>query len=341
MDLASLNALALPLAAACSGVVSAAELRQVGADRHAVTRACEDAWQRPLTGIYVVDGRAMTDRVRAHIAVKHAGLGAVVTGLLACRWHGLRWVPDSAAVHVLVEPDRRRQSSDQWVLVRRFQDLDELETVAAHGLRVAPVAQAVVDGARELRSLRDVRGLVLGAVADKRCTTDELREILDRGAVAGTALARRACLDADRGAASPPEAELVDRLLRTGVPFYCNVEVWVGEQFLGIADVWLVGTGVGGELDSKECHGDEEPLDRTLLRDKRFVRAGVDLGHISPTRFRANPDGFCATLLAEAARRAAAGLREPEGLRLVPRGPLLQGSARGKRPYRPSGTSRP
>jgi hypothetical protein len=341
MNLAALNALALPLAAPSSGVVSAAELRLAGADRHAVSRASRSAWQRPLTGIYVVDGRPITEPVRAHIAVKHAGPGAVVTGLLACRWHGLRWVPESTAVHVLVDPDRRRQSSNLWVLVRRFADLDQLETSAAHGLRVAPVAQAVVDGARELGSLRDVRGLVLGAVADKRCTTEELREILDRGAVAGTALARRACLDADRGAASPPEAELVDRLLRTGVPFYCNVEVWVGEQLLGIADVWLVGTGVGGELDSKECHGDADPLDRTLVRDKRFVRAGLDLGHISPRRFRDNPDGYCATLLAEAARRAALGLQEPEGLRLVPRGPLLQGSLRAKRPYPSSRPARP
>lgn len=122
---------------------------------------------------------------------------------------------------------------------------------------------------------------------------------------------------------SPPEAELVDRLLPRGAPFYVNCEVWLDDVLLGVPDVWLVGTGVGGEMDSQERHGTPELLDATLARDKRFARAGLVLEHVTPQRFRAGPDAFVTGLLREAVRRRALGLAEPPGLLLVPRGPLL------------------
>jgi hypothetical protein len=306
------------------GVVTAEELRVGGADRAVITRLVDDGrWRRLARGLYLTVPGPLTEVVKAHAAVKHAGPGAVLTGLLAARWLGLRWVPDPTAVQVLVPADRRRHSSEAFVLVRRHAGLEMLPTSTHEGLPVAPVAKVVVDAARELHSLQDVRGVVLAAVADGLCTTEQIRSVLAAGAVAGTKLVRRACLDAERGAVSPPEAELVDGLLPLGVPFYCNCEVWLGEELLGIVDVWLVGTGVGGELDSKQFHADALRLDATLLRDKRFHRATLSLQHISPLRYRSAPGAFHATLLGEVAAREAAGLPEPAGLRLVPRGPLL------------------
>ena len=334
MDKHTLYALAARLGADSHGVVTAAELRGAGADPDAVAAALEREWQRtPLRGVYIIDDRPITDVVKGHAAVKHAGPDAVVTGLLACHWYELRWVPESEAVQVLVEPERRRRGSEGWVLVRRFCDINRLATIEYEGLLLAPIAQSVVDGSRELSELQDVRGLVLGAVADGRCTAKELLAILDAGAVAGTALARRACRDAERGATSPPEAELVDVLLGYGVPFYCNVEVWVNGEFLGVADVWLVGTGVGGEQDSREHHGDSDKLDSTLLRDKRFTRAGAVLAHVTPTRFRLAPDAFVWEMFHEVLNRQAKGLGDPPGLELRPRGPLLQGNVRTPPPY--------
>lgn len=194
------------------------------------------------------------------------------------------------------------------------------------------MAQVIVDAARELvgrqrvsdaQKLQEIRGLVLGAVADKRCSVEEIRGVLERSAPAGTAFVRRACLDAERGCTSPPEAELVDALVGRGVPFYVNCEVWVDGVLLGVADVWLVGRGTGGEMDSREWHGDEDGLDATLLRHRGFAGASLSLEHVTPKRFRQAPQAFVGQLLGEAVHRQQRGVGEPTGLVLVPRGPLL------------------
>jgi hypothetical protein len=323
MDLATLLALGRLLGSGSHGAVTAAELRLAGAPPDLIKTALVVHWQRQLTGIYVTDDREITEVVKAHVAVKHAGEGAVVSGLVAARLLGYRWVPDSAQVQVLIEAERRRRSSEGWVLVRRFVDIHLLKTISLHGLEIAPAPKLLADAARELRQLRDVRGLVLGAIADERCTAEELRAVLDSGAVAGTALARRACLDAERGATSPPEAELVDALLELGLPFYCNVEIWLDGVLLGVADAWLVGTGVGAELDSREFHAEGALLDDTLLRDKRFSRAGLELCHITPGRYRRDPQAFLRELLQAVMARRSQGQAEPAGLTLRPRGPLL------------------
>ena len=216
----------------------------------------------------------------------------------------------------------RRQSGDD-VLVRRAADLADLPTWSWGGVPVAYPARLVVDGARECQSLRDVRGLVLGAVADRWATTDDLLALLDAGAVRRTAWTRRAVLDAWRGAASPPEAELVDELLGCGHPFYVNPEVRLNGRLLGVVDVYLVGTGVGAEMDSRERHDDVEALDDTLARHDHADRFGLRLVHVTPGRFRADPAAFRARLLAEVADRRRRGLGEPAGLEVLPRGPLL------------------
>lgn len=305
------------------GLVLAHDLRAAGVSGKELAAAARAGdVSRVLRGVYRV-GRLDDELLRARAALRYAGQGALVTGLLGCRLHGLRWVPPTDVVHVLVGPDVRRAPSELWVRVRRCRDAVGLESTWVDGIPVAPVTQCLLDAARESGSLRDVRGLVLGAVADRRCTTEQLRHALARTAVAGTAHVRRACLDAERGAASPPEAELVDALLPSRVPFYVNCEVLLGDALLGVTDVWLVGTGVGGEMDSKERHGDADLLDATLARDKRFSRAGLVLEHVTPTRFRAAREAFVALLLREAARRRACGQAEPPDLRLVPHGPLL------------------
>lgn len=315
------------------GVVSARELRAAGVDMSVVPRLVRNGtWTRLWRGMYLAAAHPPGPLVRAHAAIKHADLrhvdaaaapSAVVTGLSGARALGLRWVPQTERVQVLVGPEVHRRSIED-VLVRRAADVGGISTWCWGGVRVADAARLVVDGARECRSLRDVRGLVLGAVADGHVAPGELLALLDRGAVGGTAWCRRAAGDAERGAASPPEAELVDDLLGCGHPFYVNAEVRVGGRFLACPDVYLVGTGVGAEMDSKERHGDADALDATLLRHARAQAHGISLLHVTPARYRRDPAAFRARVLDEVADRARRGLREPAGLQVVPRGPLLR-----------------
>lgn len=314
-------------------VMSAQALRLRGARPASITAALDAReLQRPLKALYVPAQLAITGPLLAELAIEHAGEGAVLTGLMAAEWLGLRWVPEATEAHVLVAHERRRRSTEGRVLVRRCRWVDELDTVLLHGVPVAPVPQVLVDAARELGKREDlrapaklqaVRGLVLGAVADRRCTVQEIREVLERSASSGTALVRRACVDAERGCSSPPEAELADALVKRRVAFYVNCEIWVDGVLIGVADVWLVGRGTGGELDSREWHGEEDLLDATLVRHGRFRDATLSLEHITPTRFRQAQTAFLDRLFAEAARRDRLGLAEPAGLVLVPRGPLL------------------
>jgi hypothetical protein len=228
--------------------------------------------------------------------------------------------------------------------VCRTNSLERVETWEYEGLTVACVPQAVIDACRQLQTdkatrkapalaLRDVRGLVLGAIAKGRCTATELEVVLSQGSIRFTAKIRRALVDASRGAASPPEAELVDGLLPYGIPFYCNVEVWVDGVFVGVADVYLVGTGVGGELDSVQEHAEEARLDATMVQDDRFKDVDIDLRHVTPSRYRSDPEKYHRTLLRAARARLDAGSGDPPGLELRPRGPLMCGPLSADTPY--------
>jgi hypothetical protein len=306
-------------------VVLARDLRALGATGVDVARLCSrGVLTREVTGVYSTGDAVAGDLHRARVALAHAGEGAVITGTLGARLLGLRWIPDTGKAHTLIPPERRRATTECWVLVRRCSWLYTLATVDVDGLAVAPVAQVVVDAAREVKHLGDARGVILGAIADGRCTVEEVRTILGRSAVGGTALARQACCDAERGATSPPEAEAAELFLGRGVPFYVNCEVWLDGVLLGVVDIWFVGTGVGAELDSREHHAEPDVLDATLLRDKRFSKPGLELHHVTPTRLRGAPEALVQTVFASIADRQARGITEPPGLVLKPRGPLLQ-----------------
>lgn len=332
MRIEQVVALGAELGRSSHGVVSARELRDAKADMSVVARlVAGGTWTRLWRGMYSTGTHPPGPLARAHAAVKHAGLRhpdarpaprVVVSGLAGARALAMRWVPESDRVQVLVGPGVQRGSTSQ-VLVRRAADVATVSTWNWGGLPVADPARLVVDGTRECRSLQDARGLVLGAVADEWADPDRLLALLDAGAVGGTAWARRAARDAQRGAASPPEAELVDDLIGCGYPFHVNPEVRVRGRFVGVVDVYLVGTGVGAEVDSKERHGEQEALDDTLGRHEHASRSGLTLVHVTPTRYRADPAAFRARLFEAVADRRRRGLGEPDGLTLRPRGPLL------------------
>lgn len=311
---------------ACSrgGVVLAPDLRRAGVtgrDIQVARHAGE--LERWAMSTYILGGTPDTPLQRGAAALAVAGPGSVLSGLWAARVLGLRWIPDGGPVMVLVPGDRRRRGSEAWFEVRRCTGVEDVPTLSVAGLPIAHVSQVVVDACRQADSLQDVRGIVLGAVADGRCTVAEILQVVERSASAGTRWVRRACQDAERGAASPPEAEAADAFLGAGLPFYVNCAVYLDDVLLGVVDVWLVGRGTGGELDSREWHAEADALDSTLLRDRTFSRAGLSLEHITPMRFRGSPAAFVQALHNEADRRTALGMAEPAGLRLEPRGPLL------------------
>lgn len=301
-------------------VVTAAELRQLGTSLDVADRQVRGGrWQRAARGIYLTHARSATDAELVAVARAYSGRDAVITGALVLRQLGLRWVPPYAQVHVLVRPEVSGMSSG-LVEVTRTNDVGQLETWTRYGGSLACAERAVIDTARGLPTLADVRGVVLGAVADRWADPAALRAILDAGQRNGSALTRRAIGDAERGCASPPEAELVDALVGRGVRFYVNPELWLDGVLIGCPDVWLVDRGVGGEIESRERHEtDVRLVESTYDRHERFAAACLELVHLSVRRVRRNAVETADHLLARVPLRPP-----PDRLVIRPRGPLLR-----------------
>lgn len=315
------DVLARAMAAAVNDVVTVAELTKAEVSpRFAQRMVARGRWQRVARGTYVTHTRPLTNLELARAAAAYVDGRCIVTGLLVLDLHNARWLPTWRNVHVLVPEDVRRPSSLR-VRVSRSKAFDAIDTWTMGELRFASTPQAVIDAARCTRTLRDVRGIVLAAVADKLATAAELSTILDAGQRNGSALTRRAIGDATRGCASPPEAELVDAMIGRGMPFLVNPEIWLDGVRLGFADVWLVGTAVGGEVESDERHGDEEGRTATYDRHERFADGGLELVHLSVARIRRNVVAAAVHLLGRAASSVAP---VPAGLVVVPHGPVLR-----------------
>jgi hypothetical protein len=276
-------------------------------------------WQRGARGIYLTHPDPPTDGELCQVARAHVGEDFIVTGLVVLRALELPWLPRDPRIHVLVPPDSRRSSST-LVRVTRTSSYDQLTTWVHYGCRLADPTRATLDAARSVSTLREARGVVLGAVASGCSAVADLTTLLESGQRNGSALARRAISDAARGCASPPEAELVDGMVGCGVPFYVNPELWHQGVPLGSPDVWIVGTGTGGEVESQERHGDTAGVENTYDRHERYAAAGLDLVHLSVGRIRRDLGEATDYLLL----RARSGPPAPPGLVIRPRGPLLR-----------------
>jgi hypothetical protein len=163
----------------------------------------------------------------------------------------------------------------------------------------------------------------MSALNGKHVTAAALRQELDAGPRRGSGLCRHALDDWDDGARSAPEAEAADALraeVRAGrcPRFLLNPVLMVDGVEVGSPDVYVPGTGVGNEMDSRRHHGSIDDLDATLLRHRGFAAAGVRLEHVTPSRFRRAPGLWAAEFAALATSYLG---QEPAGLAVVPVGP--------------------
>ena len=310
---------ALDLGRRTTGAVSATALRSAGVSLDVADRQVKAGrWQRGARGVYVLHDRPLGPEDLARVGHAYVRAPCVVTGLIAAHLLGVRWLPPADRVHVLVDDPLRRPSSG-LVHVTRAAPLGEVPRWSWSGIQVAAPERAVVDAALACTRLRDARGVVLGAVEERWASWECLAEVLAERRRNGSALVRQALLDAERGCASPPEAELVDALVGCRRPFLANPDVWRDGRYLGRPDVWLVGTDTGGEVDSVERHGSADDTESTYDRHERFDSSSVQLVHLSVRRIRQDPAAAAAHLLGRGAGRAA-----PPGLVVRPRGPLLR-----------------
>lgn len=306
-------------------LVTRRELVAAGIDLDIALRATRrGSWTEVVPGAWWRAPVDVTRGLRQTAALQLLGPAAALTGVDACQHYGLRDVPEDGRVDVVV-PHRLRRDLGPSVRLHRTTLCVDSDVMA--GRRWARPVRAVHDACTG-RPLQDVRALVAAAVGDGWVGSADLRRLVDAGPRRGSAALRRALDDVDAGARSAPEAEAAEAVAdavrrRRLPPFLLNPRLLLDGRLVLVPDLWLVGTGLGAELDSVRHHGSYDALDATLDRHERAAAYGIVLVHRSPRRLRADPAGLVDELV-----RRLPDCPAPPGLVVVPQGPVLPGPRR-------------
>lgn len=236
-----------------------------------------------------------TERQLVAVALLYGGPAALLNGLLACRWHGVRRgpAPPPGRVHLLIPHNRQLRSTD-FVVVERARRL--LTPVGRNGARLAPVARACVDAARRLRSAVDVTELLADAIQRGLCDVAELVAELAASGRRGSAVPRAVLAEVSAGVRSAAEREAKRLWPHTGLPEpWWNAPVYDRSgTLLGVADAWCDDVALAWEIESYAFHLSPASYARTVARSARLT-AGVVVVPTLPTRLRCDRAGVPAT----------------------------------------------
>jgi hypothetical protein len=291
------------------GAITVSMLEELGVSQRTAYRRCVPGgpWQRPLPGVVVLNDGQPTRRQLVEAALLYVGGDALITGLEACRMHGLRAVPDDPTVHVLIPHERRVKDSD-YVTVERT--IRYPRPVERDGVPLAPLPRAVLDACRRLRAFDPSRALE--AVQRGRVSPGVLESELTTGSQRGTAVPREVLKDVLAGARSVAEMDGQRVWERTRLPpLAWNVDVFdQNGRFVARPDGWCDSVALAWEIDSYEYHFKRADYARTLQRNARYAAAGIAVVQTLPTRLRTEPDVVAAELVA--AHRAASARPRPD-----------------------------
>jgi hypothetical protein len=286
------------LLASRHGAIKVSTLVELGVPpRTAYRRCAEDApWQRLLPGVLLLGNLPPTRRQLVEAALLYAGPESVITGLEACRRHGVRSLPDYHQVHLLIPHDHRAISSD-YVVVERTMRMPK--ATVRDGIRLAPLTRSVLDACRRFTSQDAARALITEAVQRHQLPPHWLVHELEAGSARGTAVPRAVLKDVVTGARSVAEIDAMRVWERTGLPRpVWNVPVQNGDgEHIAVPDAWF-DVGLAWEIDSYAFHFHREDYAKTISRNARYAAAGVAVLQTLPNRLRTNPESVAAELIA-------------------------------------------
>ena len=297
--------------AADRGVFRAAQLSRLGVPSPTIYRRCRGSgpWRRVLPGIIMLSNGAPSSDQMIAAALAYGRPGAMITGLEACRRHGItRGLPvATTTVHILI-PHTRQLRSTEFVHVERSERLPR--PVVRNGVPLAPVPRACIDAARRLRAAPQVAELLADAVQRGRCDLANLRQELAACSRRGTAVPRAVLADVGAGIRSAAElaARRVWRRSRLPEPWWNARLRDEHGRLLGIADAWWDDVGLAWEIDSLAWHLSPGDYARTTERAARLAAAGILVVPTLPARLRDHPE-LVAEELRDAYRAAQARSR--------------------------------
>lgn len=241
-------------------------------------------WQTLLPGIYLTTQGVPTGKQRVMAAFLYPANAIAVTGPAALSYHSIP-AGNGDAIDILVPMECRR-------LDYRFARLHRTSLVPdrtyADGLiRVAMPARAIADTARQAGSFSEVRAVVAGGVQRGKVTVAELAEELRAGPVRGSASFRAALAEVADGVRSSAEGDLHTLIRRERLPApLFNARLFVGGEFLAVADAWWQEACVAAEVDSRQWRLSPDDWEKTLARHTRMTSLGILVLHFPPRRIR-------------------------------------------------------
>lgn len=308
------------------GVATARQLMALGVSERTVYNRCLPGgpWRRLLPGVIGLFSGTPTLEQYVLAALLLCGPDAMVTGLEACRRHGIRRGPvrggdhgeQPVEIHVLV-PATRQVRSVGYVHVERTNRLPP--AIVRGGIPLAPVPRACIDAARRLTQPGEVTELLADAVQRGLCTITALVQEIGHTTRRGTAIPRSVLRDVAEGVRSAAERQAKAVWRQSGLPeAWWNVAVHDEEgRFLGIADCWVDDVAMVWETESTEWHLSPADHDATVERAAAFTAAGAVYTATKPRKLRTDPQGVAALLRATYER---ARVRPRPGLTAVPQG---------------------
>lgn len=208
----------LPLADAQMGVVSRAQLAELGVTRHHVRRQLDaQRWQAIGTRVVALMTGALDPEQQLWVAVAHCGVSSPLATLTSLEVQGLRgWEPQKR--HVLV-PHSTRVPPLEGVVIHQSRAIDPGDVVIRRGLPCTSVPRSTLDAAAAMQHQNSSKGLVIAVVQQRLATADDLlRELERRPTQPFRADLRTALQRSAEGAESLREVEVGSLLREAGFP---------------------------------------------------------------------------------------------------------------------------
>lgn len=265
------------------GVATARQLVAAGIPERTVYNRCRDGgpWRRLLPGVVLLGNGEPTLDQLVRAALLFGGPSALLTGVEACRRHGLRRGPARPTAHrgltkiAILVPASRQLRSTGFVEVSRTSRMPPPDI--RDGIPLAPIVRACADAVRSLESAAEITELMSDAVQRGLCTVAALAAELAEGSRRLTATPAEVLRDVADGVRSAAERDAKRLWARSGLPEpWWNAPVYAPDgTLLGKADCWLDDVAMAWEIESSQWHMSPADHDYTVERAATFVAAGV------------------------------------------------------------------
>lgn len=272
------------------GLLTRRQVLAAGVSPAALRWQLSHGWTAVLPGVLAAFTGSLTSRQRLIAGQLLAGDEAVMSGLTAASWHGVLAAAGTPLVWLQV-PGRLRARRHGFVVVRRTSRPDP-GAWDRGPLRIASPPRAVLDAARDARSAAQARAIVIEAVQRGITRCADLRHELETGAIRGSRIARVAVQEAEAGAWSVPEADLLGLLEHsTRLPtVMANPRLTTPQgQRLPTPDAWVDDVCLAIQVHSRTFHARDGDWDATVMTDGLLVEQGAAVLGVTPARIEADP----------------------------------------------------